>query len=154
MVRVEMSRPLLQNRYFSPGFGKKSVQFFVRDSASFYGVAKGRENLVEGAFAFHISLDEFFHVTLNITAFGPGALFEKRFNFWFKFQCYCHRQTPWARRFFLHSEIFFNRRRNSASGIPLSRVSSWLRPESQPDTCSSCLNSAVIIIRSRLNIKG
>jgi len=73
------------SRDFSPGISKKSVQFFVRDSASFNCVAKGREDLVEGASAIHLFLDEFLHITLNITAFGPGALFENGLNFWFKF---------------------------------------------------------------------
>src|SRR5258708_29997360 len=77
-------------RSVSSTFTKKGVQFFVRDSASFDRVAKWRENLVEGGCAIHISLDEFLHITINIAAFGPRALFEKRFNFGFKFQCYCH----------------------------------------------------------------
>src|SRR5205823_12262048 len=93
-------------RDLSPGFIKKSIQFFITDSASFHCVAEGGEDLVEGAFAIHISRDEFLHITPNITAFSPGALFEQRFNFRFTFQSYGNVQAPWARRCFLHSAMF------------------------------------------------
>src|SRR5713226_7804935 len=102
-------------RSVSAGFAKERIQLFVGDSAPFYGVAKGRENFVKRSLAMHFSLDEFLNVTLHITAFGSSALFKERFNFGLKFECYCHSYPPLARRFFLHSEMFFNRRRNSAS---------------------------------------